>query len=144
MSELESVRIGKCQNWKVSELESVRTGKRQNWKMSIKESVRIGKCPNRKVSELESFRTGKHQNWKVSDFFKVLRFLIRGALRDKCGSIVPLSEGLSRLKRAHLKGLNLMNKLIYHNLRRSTSGGLTEDFKRYTSSDPLQLTLMVL
>ena len=36
-----SVRIGKCQNWKVSELESVRIGKCQNWKMSELESVRI-------------------------------------------------------------------------------------------------------
>ena len=50
MSELESVRIGKCQNpifayfvrnWKVSELE---------------ESVRIGKCQNWKVSESEIFQ----------------------------------------------------------------------------------------
>ena len=53
--ELESVRIGKCQNAfffkigkcqnrKVSELESVRIGKCQNWKVSELESVRIGKC----------------------------------------------------------------------------------------------------
>ena len=72
VSELESVRIGKCQNafffkigkcqnWKVSELESVRIGKCQNWKVSDwkvseLESVRIGKCQNRKVSELESVR----------------------------------------------------------------------------------------
>ena len=41
MSELESVRIGKCQNWKVSELESVRIRKCQNWKVSALESVRI-------------------------------------------------------------------------------------------------------
>ena len=40
-SKLESVRIGKCQNWKVSELESVRIGKCQNWKVSELESVRI-------------------------------------------------------------------------------------------------------
>ena len=33
-SKLESVRIGKCQNWKVSKLESVRFGKCQNWKVS--------------------------------------------------------------------------------------------------------------
>ena len=51
MSKLESVRIGKCQNWKVSGLESVRIGKCQNWKVSELESVRIGKCQNRKVSE---------------------------------------------------------------------------------------------
>ena len=37
-SKLESVRIGKCQNWKVSELESVRIGKCQNWKVSELES----------------------------------------------------------------------------------------------------------
>ena len=42
-SKLESVRIGKCKNWKVSELESVRIGKCQNWKVSESESVRIGK-----------------------------------------------------------------------------------------------------
>ena len=40
-SKLESVRIGKCQNWKVSESESVRIGKCQNWKVSELESVRI-------------------------------------------------------------------------------------------------------
>ena len=51
MSELESVRIGECQNWKVSELESVRIGKCQNWKVS-----ELEKCQNRKVSELESVR----------------------------------------------------------------------------------------
>ena len=55
-SKLESVRIGKCQNWKVSQSESVRIGKCQNWKVSELESVRIGKCQNRKVSELESVR----------------------------------------------------------------------------------------
>ena len=33
-SKLESVRIGKCQNWKVSELESVIIGKCHNWKVS--------------------------------------------------------------------------------------------------------------
>ena len=59
-------------------------------------------------------------------------------------SIVALSEVLRRLKRTHLKGLNLMNKLAYQNLWMHTSGGPTEDFKRYTSSDLLQLTLMVL
>ena len=66
-SKLESVRIGKCQNWKVSELESVRIGKCQNRKVSELESVRIGKCQNRKVSELESVRIGKCQNRKVSE-----------------------------------------------------------------------------
>ena len=45
-SKLESVRIGKCQNRKVSEWESVRIGKCQNWKVSESESVRIGKCQN--------------------------------------------------------------------------------------------------
>ena len=30
---LESVRIGKCQDWKVSELESVLIGKCDNWKV---------------------------------------------------------------------------------------------------------------
>ena len=37
---LESVRIGKCQNWKVSESESVRIGKCQNWKVSELENVK--------------------------------------------------------------------------------------------------------
>ena len=55
-SKLESVRIGKHQNRKVSELESVRIEKCQNWKVSKLESVRIGKCQNQKVSELESVR----------------------------------------------------------------------------------------
>ena len=42
LQELESVRIGKCQNWKVSELESVRIGNRQNWKVSeFSDSVNI-------------------------------------------------------------------------------------------------------
>ena len=41
MSELESVRIGKCQNRKVSELESVIIEKCQNGKVSELESVRI-------------------------------------------------------------------------------------------------------
>ena len=45
-SKLESVRIGKCRNWKVSESESVRIGKCQNWKVPESESVRIGKCHN--------------------------------------------------------------------------------------------------
>ena len=67
MLELESVRIGKCQNWKVSELESVRIWKCQNWKVSESESVRIGKCQNWKVSKLESVRIEKCQNWKVSE-----------------------------------------------------------------------------
>ena len=53
-SELESVRIGKCQNRKVSELESVRNC--SVWKVSELESVRIGKCQNLKVSEFESVR----------------------------------------------------------------------------------------
>ena len=68
---LESVRIGKCigkcLNWKVSDLESVRIGEAQNWKVSEcifllnwkvseSESVRIGKCQNRKVSESERVR----------------------------------------------------------------------------------------
>ena len=60
-SKLDSVRIGKCQNWKVSELkvlelESVNIGKCQNWKVSKLESVRFGKCQNPKVSKCESFR----------------------------------------------------------------------------------------
>ena len=34
MLELESVRIGKCYNWKVSELECVVIGTCHNWKVS--------------------------------------------------------------------------------------------------------------
>ena len=69
-SKLESVRIGKCQNRKVSELESVRIGKCQKCKLSELESVRIGKCQNwmcqnRKVSELESVRIVKCQNFQI-------------------------------------------------------------------------------
>ena len=41
-AKLESVRIGKCQNWKVSEL--LKIGKCQNWKVS--ETACIGKCKN--------------------------------------------------------------------------------------------------
>ena len=50
---MESVRIGKCRNWKVSELESVRIGKCQNWK----------------VSELKYGITA--QNWNSSESLKV-------------------------------------------------------------------------
>ena len=56
---LEGVRIGKCQNWKVSESMFC-----PFWK--ILESVRIRKCQNRKVSQLESVRIVKCQNCKVS------------------------------------------------------------------------------
>ena len=62
-AKLESVRIGKCQNWKVSESESVRIA--ANWKAP--EFIKFGKCQNWKVSELESVRIGKCQNWKVSE-----------------------------------------------------------------------------
>ena len=64
---LESVRIGKCQNRKVSELESVRIGKCQNLKVSEFESVRIGTCQNRKVSELESVRIFKFFEYRAND-----------------------------------------------------------------------------
>ena len=76
MPELESVRIGMCQNWNVSELESVRNEKCQNpcfahfgrnWKVPELEKVRIGMCQNWKVSELLSVRIGICQNWKVSE-----------------------------------------------------------------------------
>ena len=68
--------IGKCQNpifahfernWKVSELESVRIGKCQNRKVSELESVRIGKCQNRKVSELESVRIFRFFKYQAND-----------------------------------------------------------------------------
>ena len=39
MSELDSVRIGQCQNWTVSELDSVKIGQCQNWEVSELESV---------------------------------------------------------------------------------------------------------
>ena len=43
MSELESIRIEKCQNKKVSELESVRIGKCQNQKVSeFSDSLNMG------------------------------------------------------------------------------------------------------
>ena len=66
MSELISVRIRNCWNRTVSELvESVRMGKCQNGKVSEWESVRMGKCQNGKVSEWESVRIAMCQNWKV-------------------------------------------------------------------------------
>ena len=70
--------IGKCQNpffahfgrnWKVSELERVRIGKCQNWKVSELESVRIGKCQNRKVSELESVRIFRFFKYGANDAY---------------------------------------------------------------------------
>ena len=54
MSELERVGIQFLSIWK--KLESVRIGKCQNWKASEMESVRIGNCQNRKVSELEKVK----------------------------------------------------------------------------------------
>ena len=54
MLEFESVRIGKCQNGKVSEFESATIKKCQNWKMSELESIRISK--NKKVSEFQGWR----------------------------------------------------------------------------------------
>ena len=39
-SNLESVRIGKCQNWKVSQSESVRIGKCQNY-LEFKDSLEM-------------------------------------------------------------------------------------------------------
>ena len=56
VSELESVRVGKCQIWKVSELESVRAGKCQNQK--VLESVGVG-IGVEKVSDLISVRIRK-------------------------------------------------------------------------------------
>ena len=69
MSELESVRVGKCQDWKVSELVSVRIGKCQKWNVSELESVRIGKCQNRKVSELESVRIFRFFKYQENDAY---------------------------------------------------------------------------
>ena len=58
MSELESVRMHFS-----LKLESVRIGKCENQKVSELESIRIGKCQNWKVPESE-----KGKNWKVSKF----------------------------------------------------------------------------
>ena len=44
--------------------------------------------------------------------------------------LAPLSEGLRMSEGFHLKYLNLTNKLVPKNLRRYTSEGHTEDFKR--------------
>ena len=66
LSELEIVRIGNCQNWKLSELEFVRIGICHNWKLSESEFVRIGNCQNRNLSELEFVRIGICQNWNLS------------------------------------------------------------------------------
>ena len=63
MSELESVRIGKCQNWKGSQLESVRIGNGQS--PSSLESVR--NCLDLKVSELALIRKSqeRHSCWMI-------------------------------------------------------------------------------
>ena len=79
MERLESVRIGKCQNWKVSELESVRIGKCQNWKVSELESVRIGKCLNLE-SVKSKIKVGLHISWSTDLFtnwrtLKILRWI---------------------------------------------------------------------
>ena len=60
MSELESVRIHFS-----GKLESVRTGKCQNWKGPEPDSVRIEKCQNWIVSEWESVRNCS--DWKLSE-----------------------------------------------------------------------------
>ena len=84
---VESVRTGKCQNWKVSEsvfstymkvseLESVRIGKCQNWKVSELESIRIGKCQNWKVSELENVRILRIASTKIEGLFFVYKWSI--------------------------------------------------------------------
>ena len=61
---------------KKRELESVRIGKSQNWKLSELGSVRIGKCQNRKVSELESVRIRKSRWERTSLSQLVGRWLI--------------------------------------------------------------------
>ena len=60
MSELESVRIGKCRNQFLPILSKI--GKCQKREVSESESVRIGKCQNWEVSE--TFQIGKCQNYK--------------------------------------------------------------------------------
>ena len=59
VSELESVRIDKCQNWKVSELESVKIEKFQNQDVSESEFISARMCPFQKVSELKSLEIKK-------------------------------------------------------------------------------------
>ena len=85
-AKLESVRIGKCQKWKVSELESVRIGKCQNWKVSELESVRIGKCQNWKVSELQNpFKSIFCPFWKKLESVKISKCQkCERARRDLC------------------------------------------------------------
>ena len=68
VSELKSVRIGKCR--KLLSLESVRIGK--CWKLLGLESVRIG------VSE--TVEIGKGQNWKESELESVRNCLIYNVL----------------------------------------------------------------
>ena len=62
-SNLEIVRVGNCQNQKLSELEFVRIGICQNWNLSESDIVRIGNCQNRKLSELEIIRIRNCPNW---------------------------------------------------------------------------------
>ena len=58
----ESVRIGKCQNWKVSELKSVRIRKCHNWNL----------CQNQKVSELEF--VSKSESVRIGICVRIFRF----------------------------------------------------------------------
>ena len=70
-SKLEIVRIGNCQNWKLSELEIVRIGNCQNWKLSELEIVRITNCQNRKLSESEFVRIGNYPIWGPKCYAKL-------------------------------------------------------------------------
>ena len=100
VSESESVRIGKCQNRKVSELlkiwkcqnssslESVRMGKCQ--KLLGLESVRIGKC--QKLLRLESVRSCL--DWKVSEIAQIGKcqklFRMESVRIGKCQKLLRL------------------------------------------------------
>ena len=90
VSESESVRIGKCQNRKVSELGSVRNC--SVWKVSELESVRT--YLDWKVSELQSVRNG--WDWKVSEIAQI----------GKCQKLLGLEQTSYRENRL-LKTYNL-------------------------------------
>ena len=64
---------GICQNWNLSELESVRIGICQNPFLPIFEE--IGICQNWNLSELEFVRIGIRQNWNLSEseFVRILK-----------------------------------------------------------------------
>ena len=65
VSELESVRIRKCQNWKVSESESVRIGKCQIF-LEFKDSLQISQIMFKKELRYMTCAKKMHHNGYIS------------------------------------------------------------------------------